>query len=318
MTPWPSECIGFANNGMMAPMRTTPHIQQPQAEVDITPELVRALLQAQHPDLSHASIQPVDAGWDNAVFRLGPQLAVRLPRRLAAAELLVKEQMWLPQLAPQLPLPVPTPVRVGRPGEGYPWQWSVVPWLAGVPADLCAADREQGATLAAFFRALHVPARENAPLNTWRGVPLSDRRAVVEQRMHRLGSETKAIIERIEDLWSRALAAPLDAPPTWLHGDLHSQNVLVEGGKLSAVIDWGDLCQGDRASDLAAVWMLLGDVDAREAAIHLSPGVSESTWTRARGWAIFFGVLMSDMGLAGNARHGAAGKLTLARLVEGP
>jgi aminoglycoside phosphotransferase (APT) family kinase protein len=280
--------------------------------------MVRALLRAQHPDLADASLQPVAEGWDNAVFRLGTHLAVRLPRRLAAVELLVKEQTWLPQLAPRLPLPVPVPVRVGLPGESYPWRWSVVPWLSGAPADVCAADSNQGATLAAFLRALHVSAPDNAPLNDWRGGVLADRRAVIEQRMHRLGSDMDAVMGRVEEIWIRALEAPIDAPPTWLHGDLHSQNVLVDGGKLSGIIDWGDLCHGDRATDLAAIWMLLGNISARQAAIRLCPGVSEATWSRARGWAIFFGVLLSDMGSTGNERHGAAGKLTLRRVVEGP
>ena len=299
-------------------MRTTPHIQPPPAEVDITPELVRGLLRAQHPDLANASIQPVDAGWDNAVFRIGTQLAARLPRRRAAVELLAKEQKWLPQLAPRLPLRVPVPVRVGVPGDGYPWRWSLVPWFHGSPADLGATDREQGATLATFFRALHVPAPANAPRNDWRGVPLAGRRAVVEERIHRLGKEMSAAAGKIEKIWLRALDAPLDTPATWLHGDLHSQNVIVDGGKLTAIIDWGDLCQGDRATDLAATWMVLGDIVARDATIRLCPGVSDATWARARGWAIFFGMLMSDMEQAGNARHGAAGRMTLGRLAEGP
>jgi aminoglycoside phosphotransferase (APT) family kinase protein len=280
--------------------------------------MVRTLLRAQHPDLADATLQPVAEGWDNAVFRLGTHLAVRLPRRLAAVQLLVKEQTWLPQLAPRLPLPVPTPIRVGLPGESYPWPWSVVPWLSGAPADICSADSNQGATLAAFFNALHVPAPDNAPLNDWRGGVLSGRRAVIEQRMHRLGSDMAATIGRVEEIWIRALEAPIDTPATWLHGDLHAQNVLVDGGKLSGIIDWGDLCRGDRATDLAAIWMLLRDIAAREAAIRSCPDVSEATWDRARGWAIFFGVLLGDMGSAGNERHGAAGKLTLRRVVEGP
>jgi aminoglycoside phosphotransferase (APT) family kinase protein len=296
-------------------LRTTPHIRQPPAEVDITRELVRALLWAQHPDLADLPIEPVDAGWDNAVFRVGADLAVRLPRRLVAVELLLKEQKWLPQLAGRLPLHTPVPVRSGEPGEGYPWCWSVVPWLEGVPADLCAIDGDQGATLAAFFAALHTPAPGDAPLNEWRGVPLSNRQVVVEERLPRLESSVAAPIER---LWRHALDAPLDAPTTWLHGDLHAQNVLVEDGKLSAIIDWGDLCQGDPATDLAAIWMLLGDAATRAHAIRLCPAVSEATWARARGWAIFFGALFNDMGLAGDARHGATGRLTLQRLVEGP
>jgi aminoglycoside phosphotransferase (APT) family kinase protein len=299
-------------------VHTVPHLKQPPAEIDITLEMVTALLRAQHPDLADQPIRAIAEGWDNAVFQVGPHLAVRLPRRLAAVELLVKEQTWLPQLAPHLPLRVPAPVRVGEPGEGYPWRWSVVPWFEGTPADFAAPDSEQGATLAAFFRALHVSAPANVPLNDWRGVPLSNRRDLIEQRMHRLGADMAGTMERVEKIWIRALDAPLDSPSTWLHGDLHPQNVLVEGGKLTAIIDWGDLCQGDPATDLAATWMLLGNIAAREAVIRLCPDVSASSWTRARGWAVFFGVLLSDIGLSGNARHGAAGKLILHRLVEGP
>lgn len=299
-------------------MRATPHIRQPPAEVDITLELVRALLRAQHADLADEPIHPVAEGWDNAVFRVGQHLAVRLPRRQSATAFLLKEQTWLPELAPHLPVRVPTPVRVGQPGEGYPWRWSVVPWLEGTPADLCAADADQGATLAAFFDALHRPAPENAPFNDWRGVPLSDRRAVIDARLHQLGPEMAATMVCVEKIWLDALDAPIDVTRSWLHGDLHSQNVLVEDGRITGIIDWGDLCQGDRATDLAATWILLGDIRARQAVIRLCPGVSESTWRRARGWAVFFGVLLSDIGLAGNARHGAVGRLTLQRVAEGP
>jgi aminoglycoside phosphotransferase (APT) family kinase protein len=298
-------------------MHPVPYLQQPPPEIDITVEMVRRLLLAQHPDLADAPIESADAGWDNAVFRLGADLAVRLPRRRAAEGSAVKEHTWLPQLAPRLPLRVPAPVRLGQPAGGYPWHWSIVPWLEGTPADVQPPDREQGATLAAFFHALHVPAPDSVPVDGWRGVPLSDRRETVDPRMDRLGLDA-GTLDRIETLWRCALEAPLDTAATWVHGDLHSQNVLVQDGKLCAVIDWGDLCRGDRATDLAAIWILLGDVSAREAAIRLCPDVSEATWMRARGWAIFFGVVLNDIGLAGNARHGMAGSLTLRRLVEGP
>jgi aminoglycoside phosphotransferase (APT) family kinase protein len=98
----------------------------PVSELDIDVPLVRSLLEQQHPDLAHLPIHPVDAGWDNAIFRLGDRWSVRLPRRQAAATFIEKEQIWLPRLADRLPIPVPTPYRFGKPGLGYPWRWSVL------------------------------------------------------------------------------------------------------------------------------------------------------------------------------------------------
>src|SRR5690349_9653047 len=103
----------------------------PAAEVAIDEALVRALLRDQHPDLAELPLERVAFGWDNVVLRLGDELAVRVPRRQLAASFIEHEQRWLPELAPRLPLPVPAPVRVGRPALGYPWSWSVVPWMAG-------------------------------------------------------------------------------------------------------------------------------------------------------------------------------------------
>ena len=107
----------------------------PACEVEINSSIVRRLLQEQHPDLQALPLREMDAGWDNAMFRLGDELAVRLPRRQVAAGLIEHEQVWLPRLAPRLTLPVPVPVRTGMPSELYPWRWSVVPWIEGVSAN---------------------------------------------------------------------------------------------------------------------------------------------------------------------------------------
>src|SRR5687767_10899591 len=101
----------------------------PAAEVDVTPELVRALLREQHPDLADLSLELIGEGWDNVMYRLGDEYSVRVPRREMAAPLVLHEQQWLPQLAARLPIPVPAPVRIGVPGLGYPWHWSVLPWF---------------------------------------------------------------------------------------------------------------------------------------------------------------------------------------------
>jgi len=114
----------------------------PAAEIDIGDDLVRRLLAEQHPDLAALPLTLVANGWDNAIFRLGGDLAVRLPRRELGADLVVNEQRWLPQLAPRLPLPVPVPLRIGLPNGDYPWNWTVVAWHDGdVAADVAAGGR---------------------------------------------------------------------------------------------------------------------------------------------------------------------------------
>ena len=293
-------------------------IGTPQAEHAIDAALVAGLLADQHADLAHLPLREVDSGWDNALFRLGDELAVRLPRRAAAASLIVHEQEWLPQLAGDLPLPVPVPVRRGEPGRGYPWRWSVVRWLHGAPADRAAPDTSQAEPFAAFLRALHRPAPPSAPANPVRGVPLAQRAAVAEARMRRLERAAELVPPTIPALWQAALAAPLDHPPVWLHGDLHPQNVLVAAGAISGVIDWGDITAGDPATDLAAIWMLFAEPAARAAALAAYGPISPATLARARAWAVLFSLLLLDNGLVDAPRHALVAERTLRRLADLP
>jgi len=288
----------------------------PPAEVQIDVGLVAGLLSDQHPDLSRLPLAAVEAGWDNAIFRLGPDLAVRVPRRAVAAPLIVHEQTWLPVLAPRLPLPVPVPLRRGLPGRGYPWRWSVVPWLEGAAADQHPPDPAQAAVFGAFLRALHAPAPADAPANPVRGGPLAERAPYAEARMERLATRTGLITPRLRELWRAALAAPLDTPTVWLHGDLHPRNLLVADGAIAAVIDWGDLCAGDPATDLAAFWMLFDSPASRAAAFAAYGPCSEATTRRSWGWAIHLGAAHLDAGLIDNPRHALLGEQTLRRVVE--
>jgi Phosphotransferase enzyme family len=144
------------------------------------------------------------------MFRLGDQWAVRLPRRKSAATLIENEQTWLSLLAEQLPIPVPTPYRLGKPAQGYPWRWSVLPWLVGVAADQEEPHINQAQPFALFLRSLHRSAPFNAPLNSLRGVPLYERAASVEERMQRLETKTNLITQKIKNTWSLALSAPMD------------------------------------------------------------------------------------------------------------
>lgn len=263
----------------------------PAAEVDVSADLVRRLLAAQQPDLAHLPIEVMANGWDNLIFRVGGELLARMPRRAVAARLIVHEQRWLPALESQLPLPVPAPVRVGRPGLGYPWPWSIVPFLPGQvssrnpPADLRAA----AVSLGGFLAALHTPAAPGAPANAVRGVPLADRSATVTQNLNAVAGliDRRAVLR----VWGAAVAAQKwDLPPVWLHGDLHPANIVVHGGRISGVIDFGDITSGDPATDLSVAWMLL-PADCHDAFRHayLAAGkhaASDGIWARARGWAL--------------------------------
>ncbi len=288
----------------------------PDAEVALDAPLVTALLAAQHPDLAHLEVREVASGWDNVMFRLGPDMAVRLPRRKIAVDLLQNEQRWLPTLAPHLPLPVPAPLRQGSASPLYPWPWSILPWMAGGPADLDPPRADQALVWVNFLRALHRPAPPDAPHNAYRGVPLATRADYLDERLERVARTTDLITPRICKVWAAALTTPLDLAPTWLHGDPHARNVLTKDGAFTAVIDWGDMCAGDAATDLASLWMLLPDTVARHAAMA-AYDASPATWARAAGWAVYYGVVLADSGAVNDPRLLAMGRKTLARVEAG-
>jgi aminoglycoside phosphotransferase (APT) family kinase protein len=257
----------------------------PPAEVDVDADLVRRLLTDQHPDLADLPLRAAVSGWDNVVHRLGDRLAMRTPRRQAAAALVRHEQRWLPGLAPGLPVRVPVPVRTGTPTTYYPWHWSVVPWFAGVSALTLPRERRDALApaLADFLLALHRPAPSGAPHNPVRGVPLGQRDAVVRERLAGAGADARLVA-----LWERAVAAPAwDGPALWLHGDPHPANLVVDGGRLAAVVDFGDLTAGDPATDLAAAWLVFGR--AGRQVLRSRVGASPDTWVRAAGWALAIG-----------------------------
>jgi aminoglycoside phosphotransferase (APT) family kinase protein len=263
---------------------------KPAADVTVDPSLVRSLLQQQHPDLAHLVPVQVAEGWDNFIFRLGDELAVRLPRRAASATLIEHEQRWLPELSARLPVPVPVPVRVGARGPLFGWSWSVVRWLPG--ESLLHAARVDpittGALLERFLRTLHQPAPADAPRNPWRGVPLDARTTALHAHLQQLDG----VVDRaaVLNLWDHALSTPpWSGPPLWLHGDLHPGNLLASDGHLSGVIDFGDLTCGDPATDLAVLWMLPPAMRWRvEARGSDEP---EALMVRARAWALALGLV---------------------------
>jgi aminoglycoside phosphotransferase (APT) family kinase protein len=288
----------------------------PPPEWQVDTDLVRRLLTEQHPDLASLPIEPVAAGWDNFMFRLGERLAVRLPRRQLAATLIENEQTWLPLIAKRLPIAVPSPYRVGSATTYYPWRWSILPWLTGVTADFEPLQPDMASFFASCLVSLHLCAPANAPVNRFRGVPLSDRAAAVEERLVRLATKTDLIDHTIKNTWHLAINAPLDTTAKWLHGDLHPRNILVENGRIVGIIDWGDLTAGDVATDLAAIWMLFDGRVQRERSIEAYGGVSQATIQRAKGWAILFGAVLLDSGLVDDLRQAAIGKAILERIAQ--
>lgn len=256
---------------------------------EITAELVRELLRDQHPDLAERPIGLGARGWDNQLWRLGADLAVRLPWATVHADaLLHKEHAWVPTLAPRLPLPVPVPQRLGVPSERFPRSWLITTWIPGAPADQAPVTRPLDAarSLATFLTALHQPAPSGAPAGWGRGGPLVDQS---EQFAEALAAATeRGLIDEpdaLRAIWQDAVAAPpWTGPPLWLHADLHPANVLTADGTLCGVIDFGDLCTGDPAYDLAAGWLLLPEgIDHFHAAYEPAP--DPATLLRARGWA---------------------------------
>ncbi len=259
----------------------------PEAEVAVDAVLAEALVAAQHPDLV-APVQPVAEGWDNAVFRLGDELAVRLPRRLLGAQLVAGEVAWLPRLAPLVPVEMPEVVRVGEPDTalGYPFPWAIVRWVEGDSALGREAVLDQAAAvdvLAALLTALGgSDPPGDAPHNPWRGVPLVERSEALVGRLDQLPDVDR---DAVLGAWERAVAVgPAPGPPRWVHGDLHPGNLVVRGDRLVGVIDWGDLNAGDAACDLGVAWMLLDA--AGRSSLRSRLAVDASTWERARGNAL--------------------------------
>lgn len=278
-------------------------------EIEITAELVRELLRDQHPDLADHPVRLGARGWDNQLWRLGDDLAVRLPWATESADaLLRKEHAWLPVLAPRLPLPVPVPQRLGEPSARFPRPWIVTTWVPGEPADLAPVTRADAAdALAAFLTALHQPAPEEVDTGgRGRGGPLAGSTWVPQQLA---SATTLGLIsdpEAVRAVWEDAAAAPAWAGPAlWLHGDLHPANVLTEDGAICGVIDFGDLFAGDPAVDLAAAWTLLPDDAADRFYDAYRPAPDAATRRRARGWAVIRALVGLHIGYAGV--HGRPG-----------
>ena len=254
-------------------------------EVDTDCELVRRLLATQHPQWADLPIERVQsAGTDNAMYRLGDELAVRMPRIHWAIDTIAKERRWLPVLAPHLPLAVPLPVAPGDPDDDFPYPWSVVQWVPGDTATLELLDDpvQVARDLAAFVLALRAVDPSNGPQHR-RGRPVRLQDKSVRASVAGLRGEVDG--DAILEAWQRVLETPdYEGPPVWSHGDLSYLNLLARDRQLCGVIDWGTCGVGDPAIDTIVAWSLL-PADARDV-YREALGVDDAIWERGKGWVL--------------------------------
>ena len=256
-------------------------------QIETTNGLMRRLLESQFPHWSALTIRSVqESGTDHALYRVGQDLVARLPIVDWAVDQVDSDQRWLPVLAPHLTLRVPVPVAVGQPGEGYPWPWLVVPWIAGETPDRDNLDPGPAAvSLARFVASLHGihPAGGPVKSGTSRGVPLANLDPGIRPLIEGLPADIdKAAVTRV---WEEALSAPRwQRPLVWIHGDLAPGNLIVRARSLAAVIDFSGLGLGDPAPDLAPAWNLF-DGEAR-AIFRDTLGYDDATWARGKGWVL--------------------------------
>jgi aminoglycoside phosphotransferase (APT) family kinase protein len=298
---------------------------KPSAELVIDAGLVRALVASQASSIAGAATLPlahVADGWDCSVWRLGDDYAVRLPRRALAAPLVLHEQQVLGGVSSRLAptgVSVPAPIFAGRPGGGYPWSWSIVPWFDGQSGLKVTRPERSGwaRPLANALGALHVAAPADHPVNPVRGVPLELRADAVDGRFMSLrGRANAAALAGLRRLWDAALSEPpWSAPPVWIHGDLHPGNLIAQGSRLVAIIDFGDVTAGDPAYDIAVAWLAFDRRGRDEFTAALGDRYDSSTWTRASGWAAAVALMLLDQS-DDNPEYAALGAEALAELAE--
>lgn len=258
--------------------------------ITVSIEEAGRLVAEQFPQWAALPVRPVDnGGWDNWTFRLGDDKVLRLPSAEEYALAVEKEHRWLPDLAPQLPLPIPVPLAKGSPGVGYPFAWSIYGWLNGTPAafDSVADPTRFAGDLADFVAALQSIDASQGPRpgkhNWFRGATLRAYEAQAFGALEDLRGHIDEALAR--EIWTQALEAQWDGIDVWFHGDLAQGNLLLRDGQLCAVIDFGTCGVGDPACDLAIAWTLLSS-EGRDV-FRKRLAVDDATWSRGRGWALW-------------------------------
>ncbi|WP_245660111.1 aminoglycoside phosphotransferase family protein [Nocardia gamkensis] len=256
--------------------------------------LVERLIRTQFPQWGDLLVAPVAVdGWDNRTYRLGSDMSVRLPTAAAYAPAVAKESIWLPRLAPMLPVAIPTVLAVGVAGYGYAYSWSVRDWLPGDTADRAVIGdmTEFAADVAQFIGALQRCDASGAPFAGAHSFYRGSHPAYYDEQTRRCLQvlSGRVDVRRATEVWESALVAEWNGTPVWFHGDIAAGNLLVADGKLTAVIDFGTCGVGDPACDLVLAWTLLS-ADSR-ATFRRVLAHDDATWARARGWALWKALL---------------------------
>jgi aminoglycoside phosphotransferase (APT) family kinase protein len=252
-------------------------------EIDVDDALVRGLLTEQFPQWSDLPLRRLpDSGTDNAIYRLGDDMGLRLPRIHWALAQIDKEVHWLGGLAERLAVPVPVPLGRGEPGRGYPYPWLVYRWLPGMSLDRTALAPALVAEVASFILALEEIPTEGGPAAGRRGGPMAPHDQAVEWALHELGDLIDTT--RAREVWRAARDAESPSgDEVWVHGDLLPGNIVVAEDRLAGIIDWSATGVGDRACDAMFAWCLGAEDRAR---FRRLLGFDDATWARARGWVV--------------------------------
>jgi aminoglycoside phosphotransferase (APT) family kinase protein len=256
----------------------------------ITAALVSELITEQFPQWRDLPVAPVELdGWDNTTFRLGDDMLARLPSADCYSLQVEKEQRWLPVLARQLPLPIPSPLVRGEPSAAFPRPWSIYRWIPGRPAvpervaDLCGFAVALADFLAALYRVDPADGPPPGEHNFMRGGSVATYDRQTKDAIAALGDRIDG--RAATDAWQAALEATWNGPPVWVHGDVAASNLLVADGQLSAVLDFGCCAVGDPACDLTIAWTFF--VSESRTVFRERLALDDATWLRARGWALW-------------------------------
>lgn len=256
-----------------------------RAEIAFDEALVRRLLDTQFPEASALPVGQHFEGRDSVVWRLGDQWAMRLPRHQQAAAKQETEISWLPRIGKEWPFAAPVPVGVGKPSADFPWAWTVVPWIEGIPAHVSALDRLGIAQLGAALCALHTPAPPEAPHHPTRSLALLQRSDRVAEKIRTVAAAPVEVPWRLDSgaatrVFKQGATTPRPGP-TWTHLDLHPGNVLTKDGELAGIIDWSESAAGDPAADLGQALVLVGQ-DGWDALMVGYGTIDARTFSRAR------------------------------------
>jgi aminoglycoside phosphotransferase (APT) family kinase protein len=297
--------------------------------VEISHELVTRLLREQHPDLARLPFGATYEGWDNVCIRLGTDRLLRLPRRGASARLIESELAWLPRLSAGWSFRAPVPERAGVPGAGYPWRWSIVPWIEGRLAYAAPLDARGARELGRALAEIHQPASAEAPHNEFRSPPLAARTERLLTRLRKLEAvqpqSWELHLDAAMELYADG-AARSAGPRTFAHLDLHGGNVLTQDGRLAGIIDWGDFAAAQPEADLGQAFCLVGSAlmgdllqaysaaGGRSACTSSSGDLSSDAWARTRSESVIYAAFLasiedaaySDAGWAALAAWGVA------------